>query len=494
MDNLLRFRDIRKEYPGVVALADINFGIRENEIHGIVGENGAGKSTLLKIIAGDIWDYSGDLIIKGEKVRFRNPHDAISAGVSVVYQELNLCPNLNVVQNLFLGRELKKNIKVDWLQMTKVTQKYLGDLNLNINLRLPLRYFSTAQQQLIEIAKATALESKIVIMDEPTSALNQLEVECLFTLLRNLKSRNVTIVFVSHRINEVLQITDRLTVLRNGKYIDTIETRNATKSQIVQLMTGHGLSTADRAKSDNQRKTEIFRVSNLSRAGAYQNINLAAHEGEIVGISGLEGSGRFELGRAIFGLLPCESGKIFLFGREVTIKKPSDAIQHGIGFISRDRKGEGIFRIFDLIKNITMILSLKERTVNNTRNAMVASRFVKNLRIVCSSVRQNISSLSGGNQQKSIVARWLAKNPRLIIMEEPTHGIDVGAKAEMFEIIRELARGGTSVVIISSELNELISECDRILVMRNGEICGEVAGLDTNEQEIMAIATGISSK
>jgi ribose transport system ATP-binding protein len=492
MDDLLGFRDIRKEYPGVVALADVNLGIRENEIHGIVGENGAGKSTLLKIIAGEICDYSGDLVLKGKKIRFKNPHDAISAGVSIVYQELNLCPNLNAVQNLFLGRELKNKLKVDWMRMARFTQEYLEDLNLKINVRLPIRYFSTAQQQIIEIAKATASESRIVIMDEPTSALNRLEVERLFALLKNLKSRNVTIVFVSHRINEVLQITDRLTVLRNGNLIDTLETCDATKNQIVKLMTGHSLILTDRARSDIRKKPEVLRVANLSRAGAYHNASLTVHEGEIVGISGLEGSGRFELGRAIFGLLPYESGRIFLLGQEVRIRKPIDAIQKGIGFISRDRKGEGIFRIFDLIKNITIVISLKERTVNDSRNVKVASQFVESLRIVCTSIRQNISSLSGGNQQKSIVARWLAKRPRLIIMEEPTHGIDVGAKAEMFEIIRELARGGTSVVIISSELNELISECDRILVMRNGEIGGEVASSETNEQEIMAIATGIT--
>ncbi|UCF97261.1 MAG: sugar ABC transporter ATP-binding protein [Spirochaetaceae bacterium] len=493
MNYLLEFNNITKEYPGVVALKDINFGIKKNEIHGIVGENGAGKSTLLKIIAGDISDYSGDLIFEGNKVTFKSPHDAINTGIGVVYQELNLCANLNATQNLFLGREIKKGIRVDWTRMAEMTADYLRSLNLEIEIKVPVRFYNTAQQQIIEIAKATIFNSKIVIMDEPTSALNQVEVKRLFELLRDLQSKGVTIVFVSHRINEVLDISDRISVLRNGKYINTFDASITNQNQIVQSMIGQHILFSEQKTAGTLEREEALRVTNLAKKDKYTNINFTLNRGEILGVAGLEGSGRFQLGRALYGMVPYDQGKIHIFKKEVKIKKPRDAINNGIGFISRDRKVEGIFSLLDLIKNVTMVVTLDEKIVNSTKNTELTRRFIDKLRIVCSSIKQNISSLSGGNQQKSIVARWLVKNPRIIIMEEPTHGIDVGAKVEMFEIIRQLSKSGTSIIIISSEIGELIHECDRILIMKSGEIKGEVTSSKTNEHEIMSIATGIAN-
>jgi ABC-type sugar transport system ATPase subunit len=492
MKHLLEFNGITKIFPGVVALKEINFGIAENEIHGIVGENGAGKSTLLKIVAGDISDYTGDMIYEGKKIAFRNPHDAIKAGISVVYQELNLCANLNATQNMYLGREIKTGIKTEWAKMAELTNEHLQSLNLDINIKVPVRYFNTAQQQIIEIAKATAFDSKIVVMDEPTSSLNQVEVERLFELLKDLKSKGVTVVFVSHRINEVMQISDRITVLRNGEYIETYTKCDTTEDKIIQSMIGKHILFRERKRSEDQDRRIAIKVSNLSRKSMFKNINFISYKGEILGVAGLEGSGRFQLGRALYGINPYDEGTIEINNKAVKICKPIDAIKNGIGFISRDRKAEGIFSLLDLIKNITMVVSLDVRLVNNNKQSEITRKFVNKLRIMCSSIKQNVSSLSGGNQQKSIVARWLARNPQIIIMEEPTHGIDVGAKVEMFEIIRELARGGTSVIIISSEIDELIHECDRILVMRSGEIKGEVVSSETDEHEIMSIATGIS--
>jgi ribose transport system ATP-binding protein len=491
-EELLAFKDIDKVFPGVRALKNINFSIAKNEIHGIVGENGAGKSTLIKIIAGDIVDYSGDLILQGEKVVFKSPHDAIRAGVSVVYQEGNLCPNLDALRNAFLGREIYKNGRADWARMQSMMQEHLKSLNLDIDINVPIQKYNTPQQQMIEILKATIFENKVLVMDEPTSALNQVEVERLFKLLQKLKSRGVTILFVSHRLNEVLQITDTVTVLRNGEYIDTVETRCTDQNQIVKLMIGQTILHKKKDREIRQRE-EALSVTAMSRTGEYSNVSFSLRKGEILGIAGLEGSGRFEMGRSLFGLLPYETGEIRLFGKVVRIRNPIDAIRNGIGFISRDRKGEGIFSLMDLVKNMSMIVSLEDALINNMKFARIAREYIEKMNINCSSINQNISSLSGGNQQKSIVSRWLAKGPKVIIMEEPTHGIDVGAKAEMFEIVASLARGGASIIIISSELNELINECDRILIMRTGELTGEVDASATSEQEIMTFATGIKS-
>lgn len=491
-NQLLTFKGICKEYPGVRALKDVEFAIDRSEIHGLVGENGAGKSTLLKIVAGDIVDYRGDLILDGKKAAFKSQHDAMEAGISVVYQELSLCGKLSVTQNIYLGRELRKrNHSADWQLMTKRSREHVGSLGLDIDVSASVQKFNTAQQQIIEIARATAFESKVIILDEPTSALNQVEVARLFGLLKNLRSKGVTIVFVSHRIHEVLQLTDRVSVLRNGEYIDTVSTAQVGERDIVQLMIGQDMMQRGKAVTIPLTAQSALTVSKLSRNGAFSDISFSVMKGEIVGVAGLEGSGRFSMARALFGLLPHDGGRILLEEREVKISKPFDAIRHGIGFISRDRKGEGIFGLMDLVRNITMVCTLGDRLVRNKKNVEVAKRFIKKLRIVCASAKQNISSLSGGNQQKSIVSRWLAENPKLIIMEEPTHGIDVGAKAEMFEIIRDLAKSGTSVLIISSELEELLNECHRVLVMRNGTIRGELVSANTDQHEIMSLATGI---
>jgi ribose transport system ATP-binding protein len=489
---LLTFDKISKKYPGVQALDQINFDIQKGEIHGIVGENGAGKSTLLKVLAGDITTYEGNIIIDGQKVSFKTPNEAIHAGISIVYQELNLCPNLTSVENVFLGREIIKNGRGAWDEMTKTTRNYLDLLKLNIDEKKPIKYFSIAQQQLIEIAKATAFNAKIIILDEPTSSLNQEEVKRLFDLLMEIRAKGETIIFVSHRLEEVFQIADRITVLREGKYIKTLKKEETDINEVVRLMIGRE-TIYEVVPRKIDRKEKSLEVTGLNRKGTFSDINFSLYKGEILGIAGLEGSGRYALVRSLFGLQRYDSGKIIVNGKEVRIKNPKDAIKSGIGFLSKDRKDEGIFEKMNLVKNISMVQVLDDKVFKNKKNEGTTQSFIEMLSIKCNSIKQNISSLSGGNQQKCIVSRWLAKNPQIIIMEEPTRGIDVGAKAEMFRIMQNLADNGKSIIFISTELEELIHECDKILVMQRGQLAGEVIGAKATKEEIMTLATGISA-
>ena len=491
-ENIISFKNISKNYPGAKALREVSFEIKTGEIHGIVGENGAGKSTLLKILAGEISSYEGILSFSGEKIKFKDPHEAINAGISVVYQELNLCPNLNVIQNVFLGREIRDNKHVDWGKMGDITKKYLNILQLDIDLKKPVKYFNIAQQQLIEITKAIALKSELLILDEPTSSLNQDEFNRLFKLLKDINKQGVTIIFVSHRLEEVIQIADRISVLRNGQFIKTLSKVDYNINEIIQLMIGHeNLHHTEHRKIEE--KEIVMEIINLSKEGYFTNINFKLYKGQILGIAGLEGSGRYALVRAIFGLTSYDHGKILVNSKEIKIKNPRTSIQYGIGFLSRDRKGEGIFPKMDLVQNIIMVKTLKDRKVNRKINEKIAEGFIKKLSIAHSHLKQVINGLSGGNQQKCLVSRWLAKDPQIIIMEEPTRGIDIGAKAEMFKIIRELANDGKSIIVISTEMDELLDECDKIIVMQRGELSGEVIAEKTNKAEIMKMATGISA-
>jgi len=494
MNPLIKFKNISKSYPGTQALEDVSFEVKEGEIHGIVGENGAGKSTLLKIVGGEIINYEGEIFFNGKVRRFRNPNETLRAGINVVHQELNLCPNLNLVQNIFLGRELRINNNIgraDWTEMRKQSNKYLEILSLKLSLDEPIKNFTIAEQQLVEIIKSISANGRVIVMDEPTSSLNSEEVERLFNLLRKINAAGVTIIFVSHRLEEVLKITDRVSVLRNGKYINTLDTKQANENTIVKLMTGNIVLHKNK-RGKLIFKKEVFRVEGLTRKNTFFDINFILHEGEILGIAGLEGSGRYALVRALFGILPYDSGKVYLFGNEIEINTPRKAIERGIGFISRDRKLEGIFHIMDLIQNITIVMSLDDVIKKENKYKDVSKLYVNELKIKCRSVSQKINSLSGGNQQKSIVARWLAKSSKIMIMEEPTRGIDVATKAEIFQIIRRLSEKGNSFIIVSSELSELINEFDKIVIMRRGKMAGEVETTNTTEEEIMSMATGIS--
>jgi len=492
-ENLISFENISKNYPGVKALNEVSFKIKKGEIHCLVGENGAGKSTLLKILTGEISAYEGILSFSGENIKFKNPHEAIIAGISIVHQELNLCHNLNVVQNVFLGREIRDKGHVNWQKMKSITKKYLNILKLDIDPNKPVKHFNVAQQQLIEITKAVALKSKLLVLDEPTSSLNQDEVNHLFMLLQDINKQGVTIIFVSHRLEEVMQIADKISVLRNGQFVKTVNKTDTNIDEIVQLMIGRENIHHINHREINEKEI-VMEINNLSKKGYFKNINFKLYKSQILGIAGLEGSGRYALVRSIFGLTGYDQGKILVNSKEIKIRNPRDAIHHGIGFLSRDRKGEGIFPKMDLVKNIMMVKILQDGKLNRKSNEKITQNFIEKLSIAHSSLKQVINGLSGGNQQKCLVSKWLAKNPQIIIMEEPTRGIDVGAKAEMFKIIRNLADVGKSIIIISSEMDELLDECDKIIAMQRGELSGEVIAKKTNKEEIMKMVTGVYLK
>lgn len=489
---IIEFRNITKTFPGVTALDNVSFSINYNEIHGLVGENGAGKSALLRIIAGDIANYEGDLILDAKKVSFKNPTDAISSGISVVYQELNLCEDLDVVQNIFLGKEIKKHGRIDNKYMKEKSEECLQNLNIEIDLKRQIKFFNAAQKQEIEIAKASVLESKIVVMDEPTASLNQEEVKKLFNLLLNMKNGGATIIFVSHRLEEIFYIADRISVLRNGRYIGTVNKKKSNLDEIIGMMIGEKLLIGKNVNRELS-KIEVLRIENFSREGIFKKVNFSLMKGEILGIAGLEGSGRFSIGRAIFGILPYQKGNIYINTKKVTINNPKDAIKHKIGFLSRDRKGEGILANFDVKDNITIVRSLNDKYVIKNKYVELVKYFLNKLNIKCSSIMQNISVLSGGNQQKCLVSRWLGSDTNILIMEEPTHGIDIGAKAEMQTIVRELADSGKSIITISSELDELLNQCDTIIVMCKGKVVLKKRAKEITKERIMSYATGITN-
>jgi len=483
---VVRFKNIGKSFAGTRALDGVSFEVAKGEIHALLGENGAGKSTLLKILGGEIQHYEGEIEIEGKKTRFGSPLEAHSAGISIVHQELNLCNNLNVVDNVFLGKE-RKFKKAEKVNMIREKMKLL---EIYLPLNLPVAHFSVAQKQMIEIIKATINEIKLLIMDEPTSALNSTEVEKLFMLMKKMKSSGVTIMFVSHRLEEVLQIADRITVLRDGKHIDTVPAAGMTKSKLVSMMVGREIVHKPRPVRDFSKEKTVLEVKNLSKPPFFQNCSFEIKRGEIVGIAGLEGCGRFELVQTVYGLQGRFAGQILFDGKAFHPKDPNRSIELGIGFIGQERKETGILSKMNLIANVTITLSRNDFLFRKKVAAARATEILRDLNVKYGSLHQLITSLSGGNQQKCIIGRILSQNPKLIIMEEPTRGIDVGSKEEIFKIVKQLASRGVAILIVSSELPELMNECDRILVMKSGRIVGEVFASETSQEEIMSMATG----
>jgi ABC-type sugar transport system ATPase subunit len=482
---LISFKNIGKSFGGVRALSGVTFDVEAGEIHAIVGENGAGKSTLLKILSGQIQLYEGEVQIEGRKVFFKKPADALALGINMVHQELNLCLNMNIVDNIFLGKEklYSKKEKEDLIINS------MEELDIELSLNAPVRFFSVAQKQMIEIIKSTITETKLLIMDEPTSALNMNEVKKLFELITKLKNKGVTILFVSHRLEEVLQIADRVTVLRDGQFIKTDVIQNLTKDIIISLMVGRTIEQKVHEKRDFSDKAPLLQVKNLTREPYYKNCSFDVKAGEILGIAGLEGCGRYELVETLYGMIRRYTGEIFIEGIQIKPRSPMDAIKRKIGYVDRERKERGILTKMDLTSNVMITRGRNKFRIKRKEMDTEATELLQKIRVKYNNVHQLITSLSGGNQQKCIIARLLADDPKIFIMEEPTRGIDVGSKQEIFTIIKELANNGKAIIIISSELPELINECDRILVMSNGRITGEVFATETNQEELMALAT-----
>ena len=497
---LLLMTGIGKSFPGVRALHQVDFTLRHGEIHAVMGENGAGKSTLIKVLTGVYHKDEGSTRIEGETVNIVSPQDAKKHGISTVYQEVNLCPNLTVAENLFLGHEPRKHKLIDWRTMHDRAAELLQNLNISVNTAAQLNTCSIAIQQMIAIARAINIECKILILDEPTSSLDEHEVKKLFALMKQLKEQGVGIVFITHFIEEVYRVCDRITVLRNGELVGEYETESLPRLQLVAKMMGKDLDDLAKLKPDeSESKSHAGEVplvearalsSGISRIAPF---DLDIYKGEVIGFSGLFGSGRSELVRALYGADRAIYGRLSLRGKNVKIRNPLDAMKEKMAYLPEDRKADGIFADLSVRENIIIALQAKYglfRRMSRREMEKFADECIKTLNIKTPGIDTPVRSLSGGNQQKVILARWLITNPEFMILDEPTRGIDVGTKTEIQKLILQLAAEGKSVAFISSELDEMLRTCSRMVVMRDRNKIGELTGTDLNQEKIMRTIAG----
>lgn len=494
-ETFLQMNHITKRFPGVLALSNVNFTLRKGEVHALLGENGAGKSTLMKILSGVYQPDEGDIIFEGKPVSFSDPLSAQNAGITIIHQEFNLFPELTVEENIFIGREFCKNNRwrLDEKQQRQAATEILQKLNLNISPETLVSDLTVAQQQMVEIAKAISVNAKILIMDEPTAALTETEIESLFQVTRLLKAQGTGIVYISHRLEELALIADRATVMRDGQYIDTVDYETVKISELIAMMVGRELGNIYPRREAQTHQEPVLEVNGLTRKGVLNNIDFTLNRGEILGFAGLMGAGRTELARAIFGADPIDSGTIKLNGKAIEIKGISDAIAQGISYLTEDRKKEGLALNLSVERNI-MLGNYPEYAdrfghVDSKRCQQTSEEQVRALRIKTPHLEQAALNLSGGNQQKIIIARWVCKDTDILIFDEPTRGIDVGAKLEIYELMNRLVAKGKSIIMISSELPEVLGMCDRILVMRSGRITGELTADNATQEKIMQYAT-----
>lgn len=497
---LLRMRGISKSFPGVRALQDVDFQVGPAEIHAFLGENGAGKSTLLKILSGAQPPDSGTIEFDGRNVSFASPHEAQGAGVVTIYQEFTLAPDMTVAENVFIGREPGGKLFISYRELEARTRELCQRIGLDRSPKARVRDLSVAEQQMVEIARALSMKSKLIVMDEPTSALSRAEVEKLFSIIRALKREGISTIFVTHRLEEVFEICDRYTVLRDGRFVGSGQVAETKLDGIIRLMVGRELGLfATRGESFATKDTalavtEIRRRRKSTDASAIElhGVSLNVRKGEILGLAGLVGAGRTETARAIFGADRFDSGTVSIAGKPVRIASPRDAIAQGIGLVPEDRKQQALFLALAIRANLT--ITAQERISNGffisaaKEDALVAE-YKKLLNIRMASPDQIVGNLSGGNQQKVVLARWLALRPKVLIVDEPTRGIDVGAKAEVHNLLFEMARSGIAIIVISSELPEVLALADRIVTMREGHVTGEVMGLDATQEKLMTLMT-----
>jgi len=493
-ETLLELKNITKTFPGVRALSDVSIAVRPGEIHGLLGENGAGKSTLMKVLNGIYRADDGEILWQDQPITINSPQDAQKSGISMIHQELALVPYLDAGKNIYLGREpqLLPGI-VNYGKIYKDASALLAELGIDIDIKKPVRFFSIAQQQMIEVAKALSLDAKLIIMDEPTSSLTDREVETLFEQMRQLRARGVAIIFISHRLEEIFTICDRVTVLRDGEWIATTPIEDLTTDTLITQMVGREVEQIYEAREDQASEDIILDVQNLQRGDRVRNVSFQLRRGEILGIAGLVGAGRTETLQTIFGVHPASSGSISIDGKPVNIKRPDHAIKNGIGFVTEDRKGEGIFPVMSVALNIAMsrlTQLIRAIFVNWFGVNSLSDEYIKSMDIRTPSGQQQIRNLSGGNQQKVVISRWLTLNPRILMLDEPTRGIDVGAKSEIYRVMRRLASQGVSIIMVSSELPEVLGVSDRVLVMHEGHISGEFDPKSATQDDLMTAATG----
>lgn len=489
---ILELKNIIKEFPGVRALDKVDLKIKKGEIHALCGENGAGKSTLMKIISGAYTYTDGEMYVEGKKVHFTSTKEAQDHGISMIYQEFNLVPYLSVAENIFLGRlPLTKMGFIDWKELNRATEKILKRLGLDVDPETNVDELSVAQAQMVEIAKCLSTDSKIIIMDEPTAALTDEEIHTLFNIIESLVEEGISIIYISHRMDEIFSIADRITVFRDGKYIRTMHTKDTNHDELVSLMVGKNITDLYPYRN-YQPKEVVFQVENI-KGPQVKNISFSLHKGEILGIAGLMGAGNIELSKILFGALQGQSGRVILNDKEISIKKPIDAIETGIGLVPDDRKNEGLVLVRSVKENISMSsLSKFEENgfINQSKENKNVEIKIKELNVKLSSKEQQVENLSGGNQQKVVFAKILEAEPTICMLNEPTRGVDVGAKAEIYQIMNELTEQGKSIILISSDLPELIGMSDRILVMKEGKIVKTIMRQEATQEKVLAYAAG----
>lgn len=504
-DYILEMKNISKSFPGVKALDNVNFAVRKGEIHCLVGENGAGKSTLMKVLSGvhEYGTYEGDIVYKGETMKFHSIKDSENVGIAIIHQELALIPELSIAENIFFGHEVMKGKLIDWNETIIRAGEYLKKVRLNANAKLPVKELRVGSQQLVEIAKALSKKAELMILDEPTSSLNEEDSQNLLNLLRELQQQGVTIIMISHRLKEVVEIADTVTILRDGATICSLESGkdDISENNIIRYMVGREMDNIYPKRENKQIGDVVFSVKNWSaydpkaEREILHDISIDVHAGEIVGLAGLMGAGRTELALSIFGNTPhyqLTGGEVYLEGNKVSFSSPREAIRSGVAYATEDRKRNGLVLIQDIKFNTTFanLEAITENNVINKNEEIVQSQKLKDrINIKAPSVQQIARNLSGGNQQKVVLAKWIFASPKVLILDEPTRGIDVGAKHEIYTLMNEMVSEGMSIIMISSELLEVIGMSDRIYVMHEGRITGELSGDEATEQGIMRLAT-----
>ncbi len=490
---ILTMKGIDKSFPGVHALDHVDLEIRKGEVHALMGENGAGKSTLMKVLTGIYSKDSGSITYEGKEVEFTSPRDAQDAGIVIVHQELNMLNHLTVAQNIFIGREIMNGKLINDAKMNEEAAKLFKQQNNDIDPKEKMGNLTVGKQQMCEIAKAISHEAKVIIFDEPSAALTEAEIEELFKIIRDLRDKQLGIVYISHRMDEIKVITDRVTVMRDGSYVGTLITKDCTKDDIINMMVGRVIYEDPKTESNVAPDAPVvLKVEHLNAGKMVQDVSFELHKGEILGFSGLMGAGRTETARALFGADPKESGDIYVNGKKVDIKSPMDAVKCGIGYLSEDRKRYGIVVAKSVAENSTMASMenfMNGIFINKKKENEIAKKYVNDLKTKTPGVDQLVVNLSGGNQQKVVIAKWLVRNCDILIFDEPTRGIDVGAKSEIYHLMNELVAEGKSIIMISSEMTEILRMSDRIVVMCEGKKTGEIDISEATQENIMHAAT-----
>ena len=492
MDNnyILTLKNITKEFPGVKALDDVTINIERGTIHGLVGENGAGKSTLIKVLAGIYQPNKGEIILDGKPCRFNSPIEARRAGISVVHQEIKLAEPLSVAENMFLGNVQLKNGLVDWKGMRRRAREIVEDLGMDIDINAQVSSLTVAKKQIVEIMHAINNNSRILIMDEPSAVLTDRELEVMFRIVKQLRDEGITIIYISHRLDEIFGLCSNVSVLRDGCHIDTIPVASVDRQGLINMMVGREMGQEYPKEVGNVGGT-ILEVKNLSR-GILQDISFEVKSGEVFGISGLVGAGRTELARAILGIDKPESGEVYVRGKKVHYRTFADAIRDGLGLIPEDRKLQGLVQIMSVKRNTTLVNMkrvLRAGVISSSLEEKLSKEYADKLHVVTPSMETEVQYLSGGNQQKVVIAKWLVQNSEILFLDEPTRGIDVGAKAEIYRLINRMAKEGKTIIMISSEMPELLGMCDRIMVMPEGHKMGELNAAEATQAKIMALCS-----